>query len=62
MTTLLQFLTGLLLASPRDERGLSQSTENVILLVGAVAVAGIVIGVVGTFINGQLVLTMPGMP
>jgi len=45
------------LASPleRDERGLSQSTENVILLVGAVAIAAIVISVVTGYVNSHLV-------
>lgn len=41
----------------RNERGLSQSTENVILLVGAVTIAIIVIGLVTNFVNGHLVLT-----
>ncbi len=39
-----------------DERGLSQSTENVILLVGAVAVAVIVIRIVTDFVNNNLAL------
>lgn len=43
----------------RDERGLSQSTENVILLVGAVTVAAAVILAVKTYIDGKLVLTGP---
>lgn len=51
---------GTLAAPPRrDERGLSQSTENVILLVGAVAIAAIVIGLVTTWVNSHLVLTVP---
>ncbi len=37
-----------------DERGLSQSTENAILLVGAVAVATIVITAVTTYVRGNL--------
>ncbi|HQA31190.1 MAG TPA: hypothetical protein PKX10_07180 [Propioniciclava tarda] len=40
-----------------DERGLSQSTENVILLVGAVAIAITVIGLVTRFVTQNLVLT-----
>lgn len=57
---LLHLLIGTLaLPRERDQRGLSQSTENVILLVGAVTVAGIVIGFVTVFIRGQLVLTAP---
>lgn len=43
--------------APRDERGLSQSTESVILLVGAVAIAAVVISVVTTFVKNNLVLT-----
>lgn len=39
-----------------DERGLSQSTENAILLVGAVAVATIVITAVTSYVQGH----MPG--
>lgn len=38
----------------RDERGLSQSTENAILLAGAVAVAGIVITVITAFVQSRL--------
>lgn len=38
----------------RDERGLSQSTENAILLAGAVAVAAIVIGAVTAYVQGRM--------
>lgn len=38
----------------RDERGLSQSTENAILLAGAVAVAAIIIGAITVFVEGNL--------
>ena len=38
----------------RPERGLSQSTENAILLAGAVAVAGIVIAVVTAYVQSKL--------
>lgn len=38
----------------RDERGLSQSTENAILLAGAVTVAGLVIAAVTAFVQGRL--------
>ena len=41
-------------ANPRRERGLSQSTENAILLAGAVAVAGIVIAVVTAYVQAKL--------
>lgn len=39
---------------PRDERGLSQSAENAILLAGAVTVALIVIGAITTFVTGKM--------
>lgn len=39
---------------PRTERGLSQSTENAILLAGAVAVAGIVIAVITAYVKSHL--------
>nr|NLI49289.1 hypothetical protein [Propionibacterium sp.] len=45
-----------LLTPTRAERGLSQSTENVILLVGAVAVAGAVIALVLNYVQTALVL------
>lgn len=38
----------------RDERGLSQSTENAILLAGAVAVAALVIAVITVFVESRL--------
>lgn len=38
----------------RDERGLSQSTENAILLAGAVAIAGVVITLVGAYVRNHL--------
>ncbi|MBB1510966.1 hypothetical protein [Tessaracoccus sp. MC1756] len=38
----------------RDERGLSQSTENAILLAGAVAVAVIIITVITNYVQGNL--------
>lgn len=51
-------LTALVLLPPpprrRDQRGLSQSTENAILLAGAVAVATVVIGVVTVFVKDHL--------
>lgn len=44
------------LTSPpaKDERGLSQSTENAILLAGAVAVAAIIIAVITKFVTDNL--------
>ncbi|WP_341730074.1 hypothetical protein [Brooklawnia sp.] len=38
----------------RDERGLSQSTENAVLLTGAVAIALTVIGLVGDYVATKL--------
>lgn len=38
----------------RDERGLSQSTENAILLAGAVAIAGVIIFVILGFVEDNL--------
>lgn len=37
-----------------DQRGLSQSTENAILLTGAVAVALVVVGVVTNYVTREL--------
>jgi hypothetical protein len=38
----------------RDERGLSQSAENAILLAGAVAVAGVVIGAIKVYVSSHM--------
>ena len=38
----------------RDERGLSQSAENAILLAGAVTVAGIVITLITVYVRAKL--------
>ena len=53
---ILHLLLGTLLAPlpPRDQRGLSQSTENAILLAGAVAVALIVISAVTIYVTAKL--------
>lgn len=37
-----------------DERGLSQSTENAVLLTGAVGVAALVIGLVTAYVRNRL--------
>lgn len=52
----LHLLIGSLVAGPprHDQRGLSQSTENAILLAGAVAVALIVIGAVTVYVTAKL--------
>lgn len=50
---------GALLVGPaprarRDERGLSQSTENAVLLAGAVAVAGVVVAAVRAYVTAHM--------
>lgn len=52
----LHLLVTALVAPPprRDERGLSQSTENAILLAGAVAVALIVVTAVTVYVSAKL--------
>ncbi|HHV20237.1 MAG TPA: hypothetical protein GXZ30_01650 [Propionibacterium sp.] len=61
MTRSLHTVVGLFLAlfhsessAARDERGLSQSTENAVLLAGAVAVAGLVIAAITAFVQSRL--------
>jgi hypothetical protein len=55
MIAFIHTLIGFLLDPPRrDERGLSQSTENAILLAGAVAVAAAIVWAVTTFVNAKL--------
>ena len=39
---------------PRDERGLSQSTENAVLLTGAVSIALIVVTAITAYVKGNL--------
>jgi hypothetical membrane protein len=53
MQTILAKILGWILA-PRDERGLSQSTENAILLAGAILVAGIVVTAVTTYVQARM--------
>ena len=43
-----------LLVEKRDERGLSQSTENAILLVGAVSIATVVVTVIKGYVSSNL--------
>lgn len=47
-------IAALVAPPPRDERGLSQSTETAILLGGAVLVAGIVVVAVTVYVNAKL--------
>ncbi len=60
MTKLVLHLIGLIVAlqagdrPPHDERGLSQSTENAILLAGAVAVAGIVVAAITVYVRSKM--------
>ena len=54
LNVMVGLLATLLAPAPRRERGLSQSTENAILLAGAVAVAGIVIAVVTAYVQSKL--------
>lgn len=55
MKRALHTLVGYVIAPPRrDERGLSQSTENAILLAGAVTIALIVIASVTAYVGAKL--------
>ncbi len=55
MKSLFLTLIGYLVSPPsRGERGLSQSTENAILLAGAVSVAIVVVGAVGVYVASKL--------
>lgn len=51
LNRLLRIVTG---SRARDERGLSQSTENAILLAGAVTVATIVITAVTAYVTSNM--------
>lgn len=53
LMTLVARTLGWVLA-PRDERGLSQSTENAILLAGAIVVAGIVVTAVTAYVRARM--------
>lgn len=49
------FIVSILAPAPaRDERGLSQSTENAILLAGAISVATLVITAVTSYVRTNL--------
>ncbi|MFT3971469.1 MAG: hypothetical protein QM695_14635 [Micropruina sp.] len=53
--SILHTVIGFLLSPPRrDEKGLSQSTENALLLAGAVAVAAAIVLVVKAFVDKNL--------
>ncbi|RLP08505.1 hypothetical protein [Propionibacterium australiense] len=51
---LIGVLTGPAPVAGRDERGLSQSTENAVLLAGAVAVAGVVVAAVRAYVMAHM--------
>lgn len=51
---LVGLVVSLLLPRERDERGLSQSTENAVLLAGAVVVATIVITAVKAYVTRNM--------
>lgn len=48
------FLLALTQAEKRDDRGLSQSTENAILVAGAVVVAMALVAAVVAYVNARL--------
>ncbi len=55
MPKLMYLAVSYLVAPPkRDERGLSQSTENAILLAGAITIALLVISVVTNYVSDHL--------
>lgn len=54
VVALLVALTVLVRTPARNERGLSQSTENAILLTGAVVVAGIVVAAITSYVQAKL--------
>jgi hypothetical protein len=57
MLTLYAYLTATLHTTRvrvRDERGLSQSTENAILLAGAVGIAVIIIAAITAYVQANL--------
>lgn len=53
-TTIGLFVQLLMPAPSRDERGLSQSTENAILLAGAAAIALAIITAITLYVNDRL--------
>lgn len=55
MLAIVHTVLGFLLSPPqRGEKGLSQSTENALLLAGAVAVATAIVVAVTAYVNGKL--------
>lgn len=54
MLALVNSFIAILTAPKSDQRGLSQSTENALLVAGAVAVALIVVTAVTAYVTGKL--------
>ena len=55
MLALVHTVVGFLLSPPRrDEKGLSQSTESAVLLIGAITIAAIVIAAVTNYVQSKL--------
>lgn len=54
LNLLIGMVVHLLVPRPRDERGLSQSTENAVLLAGAVAVATVVVIAVKAYVDRNM--------
>ncbi len=50
----IRYWASLLFPSLRNERGLSQSTENAILLAGAVSIALVVVTLITKFVESRL--------
>lgn len=46
-------------SATRDERGLSQSTEQAIMIAGAVTIALVIVGFVTTYVQNQLASAGP---
>lgn len=54
MTVWVHYFVWVLVSPPRGDRGLSQSTENALLVAGAVAVALLIVTAVTAFVTGKL--------
>lgn len=52
--SLIGLLVCTILAVRQEERGLSQSTENAILIAGAVSIAGIIVTVITAYVRSHL--------
>ena len=54
VNTVASLVLPMMVGEKRDERGLSQSTENAILLVGAVSIATVVVTVIKGYVTSNL--------